>query len=311
MTCGPAAVPRPRSSTTAAGEAGRSWERRRIQAGWLRWPVARISEIGPARSRQPRVSPQDHRHHVRGGSGLIGAPGCRWIQLVVATVLDVGGRCGRGGWPSAAPRDMRVRFWQGVRAGLGRWDAGKAAGLRLARRSGGSRRRAGSWRWPGAGPGRYLLLAEREEIAVGLAARRAAAADRGAAGAAGLDGEPGGAPGTVRARVLPGDGGAVPGGARARRPKTAKLAGNEELRGWVQGKLEEKVVAGADQPAPGGGVPAPSGDAGAARDDLPVHLRAGPGGAAAGAGDAACGPGGRCASPAARRASGAGRSRGW
>ena len=28
-----------------------------------------------------------------------------------------------------ALRDARVRFWQGVRAGLGRWDAEAAAGL--------------------------------------------------------------------------------------------------------------------------------------------------------------------------------------
>ena len=76
-----------------------------------------------------------------------------------------------GGGPSA-PRDTRVRFWQGVRAGLGRWDAGKAAGLNW---------RAQRWfaeaggvmaSGPGPVPGRYLLLAEREEIAVGLAARK-------------------------------------------------------------------------------------------------------------------------------------------
>jgi len=67
------------------------------------------------------------------------------------------------------------------------------------------------------------------------------AGDRGAAGPGAVDGEPGGA------QELPVPGG-VPGGVaaqrraedRARRPKAAKLAGNDELRGWAQGRLRER-----------------------------------------------------------------------
>ena len=73
-----------------------------------------------------------------------------------------------GGRPPA-PRAVRVRFWEGMRAGLGPGEAGAAAGLsRWARRW---FREAGGVKGNGPGPvsGRYLSLAEREEIAVGLA----------------------------------------------------------------------------------------------------------------------------------------------
>jgi hypothetical protein len=102
------------------------------------------------------------------------------------------------------PRVVRERFWDLVRSGVAPGDAGVAAG-----RADGARRwfrEAGGVKGngPGAVSGRYLSLAEREEIAVGLA--------RGADRAAGLDGQPGG--GAERAgRAVPGGAGAGAGGA--------------------------------------------------------------------------------------------------
>jgi IS30 family transposase len=87
--------------------------------------------------------------------------------------------------------------------------------------------------------GRYLSVAEREEIAVGLAAGESRRA---------IAGRLGRAPSTVSREVRRNSRGAryyralaAQGQAqwRAARPKTAKLAGNAELRGWVQGKLEK------------------------------------------------------------------------
>ena len=71
----------------------------------------------------------------------------------------------------AVPRPVRVAFWEGVRAGLATKEAGWAAGVshETARRWFGQ---AGGVIGNGPGPvgGRYLSLAEREEIAVGRAA---------------------------------------------------------------------------------------------------------------------------------------------
>src|ERR1700729_530799 len=77
----------------------------------------------------------------------------------------------RGGRPPAS-RDARVRFWEGVRAGLLPGEAVAAAGLNWrAQRWFGE---AGGVKANGPGPvsGRYLSLAEREDIAVGLRARK-------------------------------------------------------------------------------------------------------------------------------------------
>jgi transposase, IS30 family len=68
------------------------------------------------------------------------------------------------------PRPVRAEFWDGVRAGLVWQDAGLAVGhRRAAQRWFGL---AGGVKANGPGPvsGRYLSVAEREEIAVGLAA---------------------------------------------------------------------------------------------------------------------------------------------
>jgi len=87
--------------------------------------------------------------------------------------------------------------------------------------------------------GRYLSLAEREEIALGLAreesyrvigariGRPASTVSREVA-----RNGPAGRYRAVRAQALA--------ELRGRRPKTAKLAGNAGLRGWVQAKLESK-----------------------------------------------------------------------
>jgi IS30 family transposase len=93
---------------------------------------------------------------------------------------------------------------------------------------------------PGPVSGRYLSLAEREEIAVGLAARKPLRQ---------IARELGRPVSTVSREVARNSSGAGSYRAtaaqyraevRARRPKTAKLAGNDELRGWVQEHLEMK-----------------------------------------------------------------------
>ena len=139
----------------------------------------------------------------------------------------------------ALPRAVEAVFWEGVRSGLGTAEAGLAAGVgqeqsyRWVRRAGGVK---------SCGPvpvsGRYLSVAEREEIAVGLAAGqgvRAVAARLGRS------------PSTVsrevrRNRNSKGAYRALAAQAqaecRARRPKAARLAQHAVLRAWVQEKLE-------------------------------------------------------------------------
>jgi transposase, IS30 family len=93
---------------------------------------------------------------------------------------------------------------------------------------------------PGAVSGRYLSLAEREEIAVGVAAGRslreiARGLGRPASTVSREIARNSSAAGSYRATAAQGRA-----EARARRPKTAKLAGSAELRGWVQGKLRKR-----------------------------------------------------------------------
>jgi transposase, IS30 family len=146
----------------------------------------------------------------------------------------------RQGGPRA-PRVVRERFWELVRAGLGVADAGLAAGVSSSK----------AWAWfkaaggvkgNGAGPvsGRYLSVAEREEIAVGLAAGqslRVIAARLGRAASTVSREVRRNSRGAGCYRAVAAEGQAQ---ARAARPKMARLAGNERLRGLVQQRLEER-----------------------------------------------------------------------
>ena len=139
----------------------------------------------------------------------------------------------------AVPRALRTRFWEGVRAGLSLGEAAAAAGVH---RSQAQRwfREAGGVPANGAaaGKGRYLSLAEREEIALGLAqglglreigrrlGRPASTVSREVARNS--------TRGRYRYRAVAAQARAEE---RSRRPKPAKLAADGELRAWVQGKL--------------------------------------------------------------------------
>jgi IS30 family transposase len=100
---------------------------------------------------------------------------------------------------------------------------------------------AGGVKSNGAGPvsGRYLSVAEREEIAVGLAAgqscRQIAVRLGRPASTVSREIRRNGVRGVYRALAAQGQA-----EYRARRPKTARLAGNARLRGWVQQRLEER-----------------------------------------------------------------------
>jgi IS30 family transposase len=137
----------------------------------------------------------------------------------------------------ALPREVRVVFWDGVRAGLGVEGAAAAAGVS----------RNVAWKWlrqaggvkgngPSAGTGRYLSLAEREEISVGLAQKlplREIARRLGRpASTVSREIRRNSMGGTYRAHLA-----AREAQERARRPKPAKLAVDGELREWVQQKL--------------------------------------------------------------------------
>ena len=138
------------------------------------------------------------------------------------------------------PRAARFAFWEGVRSGLGVTEACAVAGVAL---TGGEWfRRAGGVKGNGPGPvsGRYLSVAEREEIAVGVAAGEALAV---------IAGRLGRHPSTVGREVRrnAGWGGGyralvaqARAEERARRPKTARLAADPRLRAWVAAGLEKR-----------------------------------------------------------------------
>jgi transposase, IS30 family len=139
------------------------------------------------------------------------------------------------------PRVVQAGFWEAVRSGLGVEEAALAAGVAVEQ---GYRwfRQAGGVKSNGPRPvsGRYLSVAEREEIAVGLAAGESVRVVASRLGRS---------PSTICREVARNSRGrryyralAAQGQAqwRARRPKTAKLAGNPVLRAWVQDKLEHQ-----------------------------------------------------------------------
>jgi transposase, IS30 family len=137
------------------------------------------------------------------------------------------------------PRPVRVRFWEGIRAGLSPAEAGVAAGASR----GAERwfRQAGGVKGNGPGPvsGRFLSPREREEIALGVARKESYREIGGRLGrpASTVSREVARNRGTEGYRALAAQARAE---IRARRPKTAKLAGNDELREWVQEHLEMK-----------------------------------------------------------------------
>jgi IS30 family transposase len=138
------------------------------------------------------------------------------------------------------PREVRVVFWDGIRAGLSVEAAAAAAGAG----------RNAAWLWlrqaggvkgngPSAVSGRFLQGWEREEIAVGLAlklpCRQIAArlAPGRSASTVSREVRRNSVRGVYRAHLA-----AREAQQRARRPKPAKLAVNDELREWVQGRLK-------------------------------------------------------------------------
>jgi transposase, IS30 family len=140
------------------------------------------------------------------------------------------------------PRSVQAGFWDGVRAGLGVGEAAGAAGV--------SKGKAHVWfaqaggvKANGAGPvsGRFLSVSEREEIAAGVAAgeplRQIAARLGRAPSTVSREVARNGYRGRYRYRALAAQAQAD---FRARRPKMAKLAGNDQLRDWVQARLGER-----------------------------------------------------------------------
>ena len=133
-----------------------------------------------------------------------------------------------------------MRFWDGIRAGLLAGEAIEAAGL--SKRARDWFAEAGGIKALGPGPvsGRYLSVAEREEIALGLAQRkpvRQIARELGRPASTVSREVRRNSSGTGSYRALAAQFRAEE---RGRRPKTAKLAGDDELRGWVQGKLRKR-----------------------------------------------------------------------
>ena len=139
------------------------------------------------------------------------------------------------------PRAVQVVFWEAVRAGRPVEEAGLAARVspgmpyRWLARAGGVKSNG-----PAPVSGRYLSLAEREEIAVGVAAGQslreiAARLGRPASTVSREVRRNSNCRGRYRAVAAQ-----AQAEWRAVRPKTAKLARNRVLRGWVQDKLEQR-----------------------------------------------------------------------
>jgi transposase, IS30 family len=142
----------------------------------------------------------------------------------------------RSGRP-AVSGEVRARFWDGLRAGLGVDEAAAAAGV--------SGRGARYWlrdaggvkgNGPSAGSGRYLRMWEREEVSVGVARgesyREIGARIGRPASTVCREVARNSVRGRYRAHLAQREA-----EYRARRPKPAKLAVSGRLRGWVEDKL--------------------------------------------------------------------------
>jgi len=230
--------------------------------------------------------------------------GCNGSLIVEVVVVK------RGRLP--LPRDRRVAFWAGIRAGLSWREA--AAGAGVAGTAQEWFRRAGGVKGNGPAPvsGRYLSLAEREEIAVGLAAglrpaQIAARLGRDRSTVYREIGRNSGSRGRGGYRALVAQARAEE---RAARPKTARLAGNDRLRDWVQQRLEERwspeqvsVMLKAEFPD--------DGEMRVSHETITRRFTCRAGARCAGSWRRACGPAGRCASRAAGKASGGAGSGTW
>jgi IS30 family transposase len=139
------------------------------------------------------------------------------------------------------PRPVREKFWEGIRAGLATEEAGRVAGV--------SREAARQWlmkaggvigNGPGPESGRYLSMAEREEVAIGKAAglsqRQIAARLRRPPCTVSRElARNSGHGGRYRASIAQ-----QRADERRRRPKTAKIAASPRLRQQVQARLAKK-----------------------------------------------------------------------
>jgi transposase, IS30 family len=138
------------------------------------------------------------------------------------------------------PREVQAWFWDGVRAGLRVGEAAVAAGV-AGSVAGRWFAQAGGVKGNGAcrSSGRYLSVAEREEIAAGVAAGEPLAVIAVRLGRSrstvSREVRRNGCRGRYRALAAQ-----AQAQERARRPKMARLAGNARLRGWVQARLEER-----------------------------------------------------------------------
>ena len=167
------------------------------------------------------------------------------------------------GRPPVAGRQERRRFWTGIAAGLSSEDAAigagvpQAVGTRWFRKAGGMPPAmfARSAKPPS---GRYVLLAEREELAIlraqGIGIREIARQMGRSASTISRELRRNAATrsGRLEYRATVAQWHAE---RAARRPKRAKLAGNEALRAYVQDRLSGMIAAPGGAALPGPAVP--------------------------------------------------------
>ena len=157
--------------------------------------------------------------------------------------------------------------------------------------------------------GRYLPVAEREEIAAGVAAGEPLAVIAVRLGRSrstvSREVRRNGCRGRYRALAAQ-----AQAQERARRPKMARLAGNARLRGWVQARLEERwspeqISVMLEREFPG------EPEMRVSHETIYQAIYVQGRGRCAASWPRACGPGGRCASRGVKPGSGAAGSRAW